>query len=164
MESEMGNGRSAILVRTVEQHGFSFVDLLISVAILGIIANIAVPVMMNAQSKADAAKILADVDIIHGALLNYRLENGGYPRTSGWGRVPPGLAPYLPDGFSFIYKDVRYRYQLQRSAKRIGLDGGRRNSNGRRVIQAVGSMFQGRSVVTARRAFLWLPSPGGRVE
>jgi prepilin-type N-terminal cleavage/methylation domain-containing protein len=150
--------------RRRDDDGFTLLELLIVVAILGIVVNIAVPVMMNARAKGDAAKILADVDLIHDALLNYRLENGSYPRTAGWGRVPPGLAPYLPDGFEFTHGDVRYRYQLQRRNKRIGLDGGGRNSAGREVVQYAGAMFQGRKQVTARRAFLWLPSPGGRIE
>ena len=82
---------------------------------------------------------------------------------AGWGRVPAGLAPYLPDGFSFTYRDVRYRYKLERDAKRIGLHGGSRNSNGRRIIELVESMFPGRSVAAGPQAFLWLPSPGGRL-
>ena len=144
--------------------GFTLLELLLVIAILGIVVNIAAPVMLDARAKGDAAKILADVDLIHNALLAYRLENGSYPRTAGWGRVPPGLGPYLPDGFQFSHGDVRYRYQLQSRNKRIGLDGGGGNSAGRPIVQHAGAMFQGRKTVTARRAFLWLPSPGGRVE
>lgn len=146
------------------EDGFSLVEVLIVVAILGIVVNIAVPVMMNAQAKADAAKVLADVDMIHDAVLNYRLENGSYPRTAGFGGMPAGLAPYLPAGFEFTYKDVRYRYQLQRRTKRIIVDGGGRNSAGREVVQYIGAMYQSRSRLTARRVWLWLPSPGGRIE
>lgn len=144
--------------------GFALVELVVVIAILGVIVNIAVPVMLNAQARGDAAKIVADVDLIHDALLAYRLENGSYPRTAAWGRVPAGLAPYLPGGFEFSHGAVRYRYQLQRRDKRIGLDGGGRDSAGRAVVQYAGEMYQGRKRLTARRAFLWLPSPGGRIE
>ena len=144
--------------------GFTLLELLILVAILGIVVNISIPVMMNAQTKAAAARVLADVDMIHDAVLTYRLENGSYPRTAGWGRVPPGLEQHLPPGFSFLNGDVRYRYQLRRNYKRIGVDGGGRNSAGRDIVARVGDMFIGQKIVTARRAWLWLPSPGGRVE
>ena len=144
------------------EQGFSLVEVLVVVAIIGIVANIAVPALMDAMVRADAGKVLADVDMIHEAVLTYRMENGSYPRSAGWGRMPSGLAPYLPDGFLFGHKDVRYRYQLQARAKRLGVDGGGANSAGRAIVQRVGEMYQGRKTVTRRRAWLWLPSPGGR--
>ena len=98
--------------------GFTLLELLLVIAILGIVVNIAVPVMAGARARGEAAKILADVDLVHDALLAYRLENGSYPPSSAWGTVPAGLAPYLPDGFEFVHNDVRYRYQLQRRNKR----------------------------------------------
>jgi len=165
------DGRAVGAVRTRAEigaqrdaHGFTLLELLLAIAILGIVVNVAVPVVIGGQVKADAAKVLADVDLIHDALLAYRVENGSYPPTSAWGVVPPGLAPYLPDGFQFAYKDVRYRYQLQRIYKRIGLDGGNRSSRGRPIVRRAGELFQGQKTVTARRVFLWLPSPGGRIE
>jgi len=144
--------------------GFSLLELLVVLGIIGIVANIAVPVLMDALAKADAAAILADVNLIHDALLNYRLENGAYPRSSGWGRVPPALVSYLPSNFDFVHKDVRYRYRLGRFFKRLDFDGGRRNSAGRRIIPYLRNMYQGRSSGNARRAFLWMNSPGGRRE
>ena len=164
MRASEGRRRRVDLQVAWSDTGFSLVELLVVIAILGIVVNIAVPVMLNARAKAAAATVLADVDLIHDAILNYRLENGSYPRTAAWGSVPAGLAAYLPAGFSFVNNDVRYRYQLQRRTKRIGVDGGRRNSPGREVVQYVGAMYQGRSRLTARRVWLWLPSPGGRVE
>lgn len=144
--------------------GFTLLEFLIVIAVLGIVVNISIPVMLNAQTKAAAARVLADLDMIHNAVLTYRLENGSYPPTAGWGRVPPGLAQYLPPGFSFVNGDLRYRYQLRRNYKRVGVDGGGRNSSGRDIVAAVGDMFIGQKIVTARRAWLWLPSPGGRIE
>ena len=144
------------------EQGFSLVEVLVVVAIVGIVANIAVPVLMDALVSADAGKVLADVDMIHDAVLAYRMENGSYPSSSGWGGVPPGLAPHLPDGFSFAHKEVRYRYHLQASAKRLGIDGGGKNSPARAIVQKVGEMYQGHKTVSSRRVWLWLPSPGGR--
>lgn len=144
--------------------GFTLLELVITIAILGIVVNISIPVMTNAQTKASAARVLADVDMIHDAVLAYRLENGSYPSTARWGTVPPGLAQYLPPGFSFVNGDLRYRYQLRRSYKLVGVDGGGRNSSGRDIVARVGNMFIGEKIVTARRVWLWLPSPGGRIE
>jgi prepilin-type N-terminal cleavage/methylation domain-containing protein len=153
----------AALDCTAGRRGFALVELLIVMAVLGILANIAVPVILGAREKAAASRILADVDLIHDAVLAYRLEHGHYPDTAGWGVVPAGLAPYLPSSFSFVNGDVRYRYQLQRTAKRVGIDGGGRNSPGREVVARAAAMFIGQKAITARRVWFWLPSPGGRV-
>lgn len=151
-------------MRADRETGFALLELLIVIAILGIIVNISIPVMANAWTKAAAARVLADVDMIHGAVLAYRLENSSYPSTAAWGTVPLGLAQYLPPGFSFANDDLRYRYQLRHNYKRVGIDGGGRNSPGRDIVARVGDMFSGQKIVTARRAWLWLPSPGGRIE
>jgi len=153
-----------VFQHTRSEQGVSLVEVLVVVAIVGIIANIAVPALMDAMVSADAGRVLADVDMIHDAVLAYRMEQGSYPRSAGWGRVPNGLAPYLPDGFSFTYKDLRYRYQLQARAKRLGIDGGGKQSAGRAIVQKVGEMYQGRKTVAKRRVWLWLPSPGGKLE
>ncbi len=151
-------------MRGESEEGASLVEVLVVVAVIGIVANIAVPSLLDAMARADAGRVLADVEIIHDAVLTYRMENGSYPPGAGWGRVPAGLAPFLPEGFSFTYKDLRYRYQLRARAKRLGIDGGGRNAAGREIVRHVGQMYQGQKTVTPRRVWLWLPSPGGRSE
>ena len=59
--------------------GFTLIELLIVVAIIGILAAIAVPNFMNAQTRAKIARIMADHKAIGTALDTYRVDQNGYP-------------------------------------------------------------------------------------
>jgi len=62
---------------------FTLIELLIVVAIIGILAAIAVPNFMNARLKAAIARCQADMKAATDALEMYRLDNGRYIRTYG---------------------------------------------------------------------------------
>ena len=57
---------------------FTLIELLIVVAIIGILAAIAVPNFLNAQSRAKISRALADMRSIQTALEMYRLDNNAY--------------------------------------------------------------------------------------
>lgn len=68
---------------------FTLIELLIVVAIIGILAAIAVPNFLNAQIRAKISRAEADLRSIGMALESYRLDNGRYiPRT--WNMTWPG--------------------------------------------------------------------------
>ncbi len=58
---------------------FTLIELLIVVAIIGILAAIAVPNFLNAQTRAKLARLRADFRAITSALEMYRLDNNDYP-------------------------------------------------------------------------------------
>lgn len=58
--------------------GFTLIELLIVVAIIGILAAIAVPNFLNAQTRAKIAKVQGDFKALATALEMYRLDNGRY--------------------------------------------------------------------------------------
>ncbi|MFH1744002.1 MAG: prepilin-type N-terminal cleavage/methylation domain-containing protein [bacterium] len=58
---------------------FTLIELLIVVAIIGILAAIAVPNFLNAQIRAKIARAEADEKTISSALEMYLLENGSLP-------------------------------------------------------------------------------------
>ena len=60
---------------------FTLIELLIVVAIIGILAAIAVPNFMNARIKASVTRAKADMKAATDALEMYRLDNGRYIRT-----------------------------------------------------------------------------------
>ncbi len=59
--------------------GFTLIELLIVVAIIGILAAIAVPNFLNAQTRAKIARAEADHRSIGTAVEMYRLDNNSYP-------------------------------------------------------------------------------------
>lgn len=60
-------------------HAFTLIELLIVVAIIGILAAIAVPNFLNAQIRAKVAKAESEIKTITTALEMYRMDNGIYP-------------------------------------------------------------------------------------
>ncbi len=63
------------------QGGFTLLEILIVVAILGILATIIVPKIMTRPEEAKRTKAKMDIKAIETALNLYRLDNGGYPST-----------------------------------------------------------------------------------
>lgn len=58
---------------------FTLIELLIVVAIIGILAAIAVPNFLNAQVRAKVAHAQADMKALDSALEMYRMDNNHYP-------------------------------------------------------------------------------------
>lgn len=91
-----------------DRSGFSLVEMLVVVAIVGIVSGIARPQLQRAVVRARAAEAIAQLDVIEVAVHNYYADNNAWPEDKNRGIVPPGLDAYLPDGFSF----VRERYTI----------------------------------------------------
>jgi len=63
------------------QSGFTLIEVMVVVVILGILAAVAVPRIMDNPDKARVAKAKQDVRAIEAALDMYRLDNYHYPST-----------------------------------------------------------------------------------
>jgi len=59
--------------------GFTLIEILVVVAIIGILAAMIVPRIMDRPDQAKAVAARADVNAIMGALKLYKLDNGTYP-------------------------------------------------------------------------------------
>lgn len=60
------------------QRGFSLIELLIVVAVIGIIAAIAVPNFINSRQAAHNASAFSSLRLIHTAQIAYRMRNTQY--------------------------------------------------------------------------------------
>ena len=89
----------------MKARGFTLIEVLVVVAILGILAAIVVPRIMDRPDEAKRVAARADIGAITQSLKLYRLDNGTYPTTDqGLGAlaqrpttnpVPANWKPYL---------------------------------------------------------------------
>ena len=64
-----------------KQSGFSLIEIMVVVVILGILASIVVPKIISRPDEARVVKAKQDVLSIQNALDLYKLDNGFYPST-----------------------------------------------------------------------------------
>ena len=101
--------------------GFSLVEVMITVVVVGVLATIALPHLRKAAYKADAAATVSDAQTVRMAALSYFAEQAEFPESADWGSVPPELVDLLPDGFEFSYEgDVDYRWRRTSTGIRFG--------------------------------------------
>lgn len=67
--------------------GFTLIELLIVVAIIAILAAIAVPNFLEAQTRAKISRTKADMRAMDTALETYHLDNNAYPNCHRYGIV-----------------------------------------------------------------------------
>lgn len=65
----------------IKQRGFSLIEIMVVVIILGILASIVVPKIMERPDEARVVKAKQDILAIQNALDLYKLDNGHYPST-----------------------------------------------------------------------------------
>lgn len=82
---------------------FTLIELLIVVAIIGILAAIAVPNFLNAQLRAKIAKVEGDIKAISTALETYRIDQNSYPGDHDLDRYMAG-----EDGLFHLTSPVSY--------------------------------------------------------
>ncbi len=64
-----------------KQQGFSLIEIMVVVVILGILAALVVPKIINRPDEARVVKAKQDILSIQSALDLYKLDNGVYPTT-----------------------------------------------------------------------------------
>lgn len=64
-----------------KQAGFTLIEIMVVVVILGILAAVVVPRIMDRPDQARVIKAAQDIRVIENALRLYRLDNFAYPST-----------------------------------------------------------------------------------
>jgi general secretion pathway protein G len=63
------------------ESGFSLIELMIVIVILGLLASMLVPKIMDRPDEARVTKAKMDIRAVESALKLYKLDNGFYPTT-----------------------------------------------------------------------------------
>jgi prepilin-type N-terminal cleavage/methylation domain-containing protein len=94
------------------RQGFTIVELLIVVCILGILATIAMPKVQGSRARARAASVLGTMHAVQIAATVYYDSAGKWPPSAGVGNVPAGLQGYLPSSVSFTGDGYQLRWKV----------------------------------------------------
>lgn len=86
------------------RRGFSLLEMMIVIVILGTLARIALPHYEVVRRKAEAADVIGNFDVVRVAAFSYNADYHSWPGDTEAGQVPPELVSYLPDGYSFEFR------------------------------------------------------------
>ncbi|MEX5428093.1 type II secretion system major pseudopilin GspG [Klebsiella michiganensis] len=93
-------------MRRQSQRGFTLLEIMVVIVIMGILASLVVPNLMGNKDKADRQKVVSDIVALESALDMYKLDNSRYPTTEQGLQalitkpsVPPEARYYPQDGY-----------------------------------------------------------------
>ncbi|MBS0971550.1 type II secretion system protein GspG [Chimaeribacter arupi] len=68
-------------VSTQRQRGFTLLEIMVVIVIMGILASLVVPNLMGNKERADRQKAVSDIVALENALDMYKLDNHRYPTS-----------------------------------------------------------------------------------
>lgn len=114
----MSNSVRPIYIR-IKNQGFTLLELLVVIVIIGLLASIAAPKLFSQIGKSETKTASAQIEALGLGLDQYRIDVGQYPTTEQGlialnknpGNVPKWAGPYLkksvpndPWGKPYLYK------------------------------------------------------------
>ena len=94
----------------MNRRGLTLIELLSTLTIVAILAQVAIPAMSAMKRRADAARVVGDLNAIRVAAFDHYAGLGYFPATQPWATPPATMINSLPQGFSWTYKSVQYRW------------------------------------------------------
>ena len=63
------------------QSGFTLLEVMVVIVILGILASMVVPNLMGSQERANVQKAVSDITALETSISMYKMDNYNYPTT-----------------------------------------------------------------------------------
>ena len=98
---------------TRKETGFTLIELLIVVAIIGIIAAIAIPNLLNAIDRSKQKRTMADMRSIGTACEEYSIDNNFYPVQTSQGSVATISANLTPTYIKVVPTADGWNWNIQ---------------------------------------------------
>ena len=92
--------------------GYSFIELLLVLIFIGLLARLALPRYGDMKRRAVATAIVADVYAIRLAAFTHYTEKQSWPPEYAAGVIPTELVSYLPENFTFAKPDYTFDYEV----------------------------------------------------
>lgn len=95
------------------RRGFTFVELLVSMTVVGLLSAVAVPKYIDLKRRANTTKVLGDFQAVRVAVMSFYADSSYWPEGGAeLGTIPPNLERYLPIGFSFSRTTWKLKYEI----------------------------------------------------
>jgi prepilin-type N-terminal cleavage/methylation domain-containing protein len=83
------------MIRVLQKRGFTLVEIMIVVAIIGLLAALGIPAMTKSGRRARNARFAHDIKLAGHAFVQYSFDHGSYPSDKTPTQMPDGMADYL---------------------------------------------------------------------
>jgi prepilin-type N-terminal cleavage/methylation domain-containing protein len=102
------------------RHGFTLVEILVVIVIIGILAGLAIPAAQGVIKKANNTAIKVEIDLLGQALEAYKLRHGNYPPDfSDWAKVERHFRKAFPQIADDELKILAQFTHLDRDFRRV---------------------------------------------
>jgi len=148
--------------------GFTLIEVLTVVAIIGILVNIAVPVFRHQIKKAQAVRVVEDFLTVQRAVLQYYADHSVFPRDRGTGREPKELQPYLKHAIAWRNPLPGVDYDWENWARKNGKPKHRRTgvlygfsikTRDQDLVRAIEEVYDGEFHHTLGRKYTFVIEP-----
>src|SRR4051812_24593013 len=93
-------GRGCAKDMFAPSRGFTLVEIMIVVVIIGLLAAIAIPAFQRVRQRSITSRYINDFRQFESAFQRYASETGGWPAAGALGTIPAGMTGYLPESFT----------------------------------------------------------------